>query len=155
MSLLQILSICTFIITIFYEKFLGGSQQIQAKKGKRKDGKQNQNGVVVVDALSDAEKANILSQVLKELKTTLTDCDKALGKSFRLLKFNNIHSPLNPISDTWKQPSMTTSLVKTLAAMTLDPHVDTIVNNTFKENHTTVVKDLKQILKDKIKMANK
>lgn len=84
----QILSICTFVISIFYEKFLGGSQQIQAKKGKRKDGKQTQNGVLGKDELSDAEKANILSQVLKELKTTLTDCDKALGKSKTLIKFS-------------------------------------------------------------------
>lgn len=59
------------------------------------------------------------------------------------------------LTDTWKKPSMTTSLVKTLAAMSLDPQVDTIVNNTFRENHITVVKDLKQILKDKIRMANK
>lgn len=67
---------------------MGGSQQIQAKKGKRKDGKQTQNGVLGNDELSDAEKANILSQVLKELKTTLTDCDKALGKSKTLIKFS-------------------------------------------------------------------
>lgn len=110
---------------------------------------------MVVDELSDAEKANILSQVLKELKMTLNDCDKALGMSLVYLVLQLSLNSSFTKTETWKQPSMTTSLVKTLAAMSLDPQVDTIVNNTFKENHTTVVKDLRQILKDKIKMANK
>ena len=50
---------------------------------------------------------------------------------------------------------MTGSIVETLAALSLNPSVETNISNAFKENHTVVIKDLKQILKDKIKMTNK
>lgn len=50
---------------------------------------------------------------------------------------------------------MTGSLVETLSALSLNPSVETNISNAFKENHNLVVKDLKQVLKDKIKMTNK
>lgn len=84
---------------------------------------------------TDKDRLTLLTNILKTLKSTLSDVDVAL--------------------DTWQTPVVSKTLSESLASMSLNPKVEDLVNGTFREDHKYTVKELKMIVKDKIKLINK
>lgn len=58
-------------------------------------------------------------------------------------------------ADSWKMPQVSNELLDSLAAMSLNPKVEATVSGIFRENHRLVVKELKNAIKEKIRMVQK
>ncbi len=56
------------------------------------------------------------------------------------------------IVDIWKTPCCPENILDRLASMSLNPKVEQLVSGTLKESHNITVKELKTIVKEKIRM---
>lgn len=56
------------------------------------------------------------------------------------------------LSDTWKTPCCPDNILDRLASMSLNPKVEQLVSGTLKESHNITVKEMKTIIKEKIRM---
>ncbi|XP_059620887.1 phagocyte signaling-impaired protein isoform X2 [Phlebotomus argentipes] len=133
---IEILSLCSFVLACGYERFSAaaiGSQQAGKKSRKR----ESLGNGEALGAAQVAEKERLVAivDVLKCLRNQLTACDTAL--------------------DSWKMPQVSNELLDSLAAMSLNPKVEATVSGIFRENHRLVVKELKNAVKEKIRMVQK
>lgn len=58
------------------------------------------------------------------------------------------------LSESWKAPSLPKTLTETLASLSLNPKVETLVDSTISKNHELTVNELRTILKDKLRCLN-
>lgn len=56
--------------------------------------------------------------------------------------------------DSWKIPGVSDNLADRIAAMSLNPKVELVVNGMIRDSHLTTVKELKIIIRDKCRMLN-
>ncbi|XP_055695660.1 phagocyte signaling-impaired protein isoform X1 [Lutzomyia longipalpis] len=135
---IEILSLCSFVLVCGYERFSGTSlaSQQATKKNKKRDVEGNGESVIGgVGQVAEKERLVAIVDVLKGLRDQLSICDAAL--------------------DSWKTPQVSNELLDSLAAMSLNPKVEATVSGIFRENHRLVVKELKNAIKEKIRMVQK
>ncbi|GAB0092928.1 Phagocyte signaling-impaired protein [Sergentomyia squamirostris] len=137
---IEILSLCAFVLICAHDRFSGAplnSQHVPKKNKKRGD--VEGNGVEIGSGGNSqvAEKDRLVAivDVLKVLRDQFSICDLAL--------------------DSWKIPQVPNELLESLAALSLDPKVEETVSGIFRENHRLVVKELKNSIKEKIRMVHK
>lgn len=58
------------------------------------------------------------------------------------------------ISESWKAPQLPKTLTETLASLSLNPKVETLVDSTITKNHEITVDEIRIILKDKLRCLN-
>lgn len=142
----QILSLITFILSVSYERLTVLTSNVKIRKNKKKSS---------TNANYNADSSNAITNNDAHNNISLTDKDRLalVVNIIRVLKplLNEIDTTL----DTWKTPVVSKSLTDILASMSLNPKVEDLVNGTFREDHKYAVKELKIIVKDKIKMINK
>lgn len=57
-------------------------------------------------------------------------------------------------TESWKLPCIPEDLTAILASLSLNPNVETLVKTTIKESHNLTVKELRLLIKDKLRMLN-
>lgn len=57
-------------------------------------------------------------------------------------------------SESWKAPKLPKTLTETLASLSLNPKVETLVDSTISKNHEITVDEIRTILKDKLRCLN-
>ncbi|CAD7093319.1 unnamed protein product [Hermetia illucens] len=127
-SAVEILSLYAFVLSVCHQKY--ATTPVQAKKSKKKEG---------VQKTASENLSQRIIGLMRHLKQELQICDNELV--------------------LWKQPKFHTSLAECMSGMSLNPQVEssvtTKVSDIFKENHLQTIKDLRNIIKDKIRMVNK
>lgn len=58
------------------------------------------------------------------------------------------------VSESWKAPRLPNTLTETLASLSLNPKVETLVDSTITKNHEITVDEIRTILKDKLRCLN-
>lgn len=68
----------------------------------------------------------------------------------------NFVNPLSVLSfpESWKMPCLPKNLTETLASLSLNPNVETLVQGTIRKDHELTVDELRIVLKDKLRMLN-
>ncbi|XP_055848195.1 phagocyte signaling-impaired protein [Episyrphus balteatus] len=137
---IEILSLYAFILSICHERFAISSQNSQTKKNKKKDGKASQNDEnLATNIMNEKERMLLIVELMRHLKQHLQNCANSLAG--------------------WKPPQIPTNLVSCMADMSLNPDVESSllneVANTFKDSHDQTIIELKNLIKDKIRMVNK
>lgn len=137
---IEILSLYAFVLSICHERFLTSSQTSQTKKNKKKDNKSTQNDDnLTANLMNERERLLLTVELMRHLKQHLQNCANSLGG--------------------WKPPRIPTNLTSCMADMSLNPDVETSLLSevaiTFKENHDQTITELKNLIKDKIRMVNK
>ncbi|KAL9890093.1 phagocyte signaling impaired isoform 1-T3 [Glossina fuscipes fuscipes] len=126
---LEILSLYAFILTALYEK-LQTSSKIKPKK------KSNSETELVI---SEKERCQMLIELMRLLKREFQRCDKLIND--------------------WKTPALPRDLNSFMADMSLKPEVEATligdVASVFKESHELMVTELRNLIKDKIRMISK
>lgn len=72
-----------------------------------------------------------------------------------MFNFNHFYFCFNSsiiILDIWATPFCPDNITDQIAAISLNPKVEILVNTTLKDGHTITVKELKTIIKEKIRM---
>jgi hypothetical protein len=133
---LQILSLCTFVLSVCCKQL----NQPQPKKQKKKDNQQQKSQTPTATTndsghtLLEKEKIVLVTEIAAKLKPIFNDIEKQLGQ--------------------WKTPSLCDSLAKCLEAMSINDKVETLVNTTIQESHNLFVQEMQNLVKEKIRMLN-
>lgn len=128
---LEILSLYAFLLSVLNDK-LQCSAKTKAKKKPAADNKTQ-------EPISEKERSQMLQELMRQLKHKLEACDAAIR--------------------IWKPPTLPRELSSFMADMSLKPEVEATlisdVSATFKESHELMVTELRNLLKDKIRMIGK
>ncbi|KAH8310732.1 hypothetical protein KR044_002767 [Drosophila immigrans] len=127
---LEILSLYAFLLSMLNDK-LQASAKTKTKKKPTGDNKSQE--------ISEKERCQMLQELMRQLKHKLEACDAALR--------------------IWKAPTLPRNLSSFMADMSLKPEVEATligdVSATFKESHELMVTELRNLLKDKIRIVGK
>lgn len=145
----QILSLATLVLSVCLETY--STTTNVAAKQNRKEKKETST----TQLLSEKVRLQLVTSMCVKLKSELADCESALGK--RKFKGNLLFSTTNSFmfdisTDIWKTPFCPENILDRLASMSLNPKVEQLVSGTLKESHNITVKELKTIVKEKIRM---
>ncbi|XP_002000593.4 phagocyte signaling-impaired protein [Drosophila mojavensis] len=128
---LEILSLYAFLLSVLNDK-LQCSAKTKAKKKTSGDNKTQ-------EPISEKERSQMLQELMRQLKHKLEACDAAIR--------------------IWKPPTLPRELSSFMADMSLKPEVEATligdVSATFKESHELMITELRNLLKDKIRMVGK
>ncbi|ALC47317.1 psidin [Drosophila busckii] len=131
---LEILSLYAFLLSVLNEK-LQSCAKTKTKKKPTGDGKANDAPLPI----SEKERSQMVLELMRQLKHKLELCDATIR--------------------TWKPPTLPRELSSFMADMSLKPEVEATligdVSATFKESHELMVTELRNLLKDKIRMVAK
>ncbi|XP_034485677.1 phagocyte signaling-impaired protein [Drosophila innubila] len=131
---LEILSLYAFLLSVLNDK-LQTSTKTKTKKKPSGDNKSQDTP----HPISEKERSQMLQELMRQLKHKLEACDAALR--------------------TWKAPTLPRDLSSFMADMSLKPEVEATligdVSATFKESHELMVTELRNLLKDKIRIVGK
>lgn len=160
----QIFALVTFILSVVHEKYLASSNR-QTKRNKKKTTAEETTGPNIYTP-NDKERVNVITSLINRLKTELNTIDAALGetsflpftqfKSIFYFQFSNFQSFsfFFHFVECWKTPGLPKTLTETLASLSLNPKVETLVNNTITRNHEITVHEMRTIIKDKLRCLN-
>ncbi|XP_030374579.1 phagocyte signaling-impaired protein [Scaptodrosophila lebanonensis] len=131
---LEILSLYAFLLSVLNDK-IQSSGKTKIKKKPNADNKTCDTP----QPISEKERSQMLLELMRQLKRKLEDCDAAIRN--------------------WKAPALPRDLNSFMADMSLKPEVEATligdVSSTFKESHELLVTELRNLLKDKIRMVGK
>ncbi|KRK02911.1 uncharacterized protein Dyak_GE28600 [Drosophila yakuba] len=126
------LSLYAFLLSVLNDK-LQVSSKTKAKK------KPVENKVDGPQPISEKERSQMLQELMRQLKHKLEACDAAIR--------------------TWKAPVLPRDLSSFMSDMSLKPEVEATligdVSATFKDSHELMITELRNLLKDKIRMVAK
>ncbi|XP_061402206.1 phagocyte signaling-impaired protein [Musca vetustissima] len=129
-SCLEMISLYAFVLQAIYEK-LQASMKTKQKRKPSADG--------VEQIMNEKERCQLTVELMRQLKIEFQRCDKCL---------------LN-----WNTPALPRNLNSFMADMSLKPEMEAIligdVASTFKESHEFMITELRNLLKDKIRMVTK
>ncbi|XP_068156059.1 phagocyte signaling-impaired protein [Drosophila tropicalis] len=130
---LELLSLYAFLLSVLNEK-LQVISKTKTKKNRSSADNKNQDATI-----SEKERGQMVHELMRQLKHKLEACDAAIR--------------------TWKAPVLPRDLSSFMADMSLKPEVEATligdVSATFKESHELMVTELRNLLKDKIRMSAK
>uniref|UniRef100_A0A182XBG5 Phagocyte signaling-impaired protein n=1 Tax=Anopheles quadriannulatus TaxID=34691 RepID=A0A182XBG5_ANOQN len=143
---IEMISLMVFLLAVCYDKYLHApTSQAQPSAGKKvKKGPENSapNTATTTNASNDAssvvperERLVLVTKVLRELKQTINAMDLLLA--------------------SWKPPLVQDSLSAAIERMSLNPKCASTVQSTIAENALTEVRELRKLLKDKLKLMSK
>ncbi|KAH8278391.1 hypothetical protein KR018_001551 [Drosophila ironensis] len=129
---LEMLSLYALLLSVLNDKL-----QVSAKtKAKKKPTDNKANGP---QPISEKERSQMVQELMRQLKHKLEACDTAVRN--------------------WKAPALPRDLSSFMADMSLRPEVEATlisdVSATFKDSHDLMVTELRNLLKDKMRMAAK
>ncbi|BFF89387.1 phagocyte signaling-impaired protein [Drosophila madeirensis] len=131
---LEMLSLYAFLLSVLNDK-LQVSSKTKTNKKKQGDNKTQDTPQPV----SDKERSQMVQELMRQLKHKLESCDAAIR--------------------SWKAPVLPRDLSSFMADMSLKPEVEATligdVSATFKDSHELMVTELRNLLKDKIRMVAK
>ncbi|XP_060647501.1 LOW QUALITY PROTEIN: phagocyte signaling-impaired protein [Drosophila nasuta] len=131
---LEILSLYAFLLSVLNDK-LQASAKTKTKKKPTGDNKTQDMPQII----SEKERSQMLQELMRQLKHKLEACDSALR--------------------SWKPPNLPRELSSFMADMSLKPEVEATligdVSATFKESHEVMVTELRNLIKDKIRIVGK
>ncbi|XP_062555855.1 phagocyte signaling-impaired protein [Armigeres subalbatus] len=131
---IEIASLVLLVMTMCYDKYSQAPAPQPTRKGKKKDSEQNNHeGAVVL--MTDKNRLQLLVDVLRTLKTNLVECEAVLS--------------------SWELPLLSNSLAAALEQMSLDAKSESAVRLKLMDSHIGEIKELKKLLKDKLKLINK
>lgn len=134
---LEIACLVLFVLTVCFDKFSQSSQSTTAqptRKPKKKDPADQNNHEAIV-LMTDKARLQLVSDVLRTLKTGFTECEAVLS--------------------SWELPLLSESLAAALEQMSLGAKSESAVRLNLMESHQLEIVDLKKLLKDKLKLINK
>ncbi|XP_075146242.1 phagocyte signaling impaired [Haematobia irritans] len=126
---LEMISLYAFVLQAIYEK-LQTSTKTKQKRKPNTEGEQ---------VMHEKERCQLTIEVMRQLKLEFQRCDKLLG--------------------SWNTPTLPNDLFSFMSGMSLTPEVEATligdVVSTFRESHDFMITELKNLLKDKIRMLTK
>ncbi|XP_067645429.1 phagocyte signaling-impaired protein isoform X2 [Eurosta solidaginis] len=129
---IEILSLYAFVLSVVYEKL----QQPGKIKPRKKSGAENNSDFNVI---SEKERCQLVVELIRHLKK----------------QFQNMETVIT----NWKTPTLPRELNSFMADMSLKPEVEATligdVASIFKESHELMVTELRNLIKDKIRMLGK
>ncbi|XP_016960567.1 phagocyte signaling-impaired protein [Drosophila biarmipes] len=129
---LEMLSLYAFLLSVLNDKL-----QVSSKAKTKK--RPADNKVDGPQPISEKERSQMLQELMRQLKHKLEACDAAIR--------------------TWKAPVLPRDLSSFMSDMSLKPEVEATligdVSATFKDSHELMVTELRNLLKDKIRMVAK
>ncbi|XP_053658004.1 phagocyte signaling-impaired protein [Anopheles marshallii] len=147
---IEMISLMVFVLTVCYDKYLHApASQTQPNTGKKvkkgqsiEGGGQNTANSVNSDAsgtsvtlVPERERLVLVTKVLRELKQRINDMDLVLA--------------------SWKPPVVEDTLSAAIERMSLNPKYASSIQLTIVENALTEVRELRKLLKDKLKLMSK
>ncbi|XP_031637101.1 phagocyte signaling-impaired protein [Contarinia nasturtii] len=129
---IEIFALATFVMSVVHEKYLANTNR-QAKRSKKKSTTDETAGKNIYTP-NDKERVNIITSLINRLKTELNTIDAAM--------------------ESWKAPRLPKTLTETLASLSLNPKVETLVDSTITKNHEITIDEIRTILKDKLRCLN-
>lgn len=121
---IELLSLAALVLSVCSEIY-STAANVPAKQN-RKEKKQT------TQLLSEKARLQLTVSMSNKLKSDLADCEAAI--------------------DTWKTPGCPDNILDRLASMSLNPKVEQLVSGTLKESHNITVKEMKTIIREKIRM---
>lgn len=131
---IEIASLVLLVLTMCYDKYSQAPAPQPTRKAKKKDSEQNNHEVTVV-LMTDKNRLQLVVDVLRTLKTNLVECEAVLS--------------------TWELPLLSDTLAAALEQMSLDSKSESAVRLKLMDSHLGEIKELKKLLKDKLKLINK
>ncbi|XP_050068451.1 phagocyte signaling-impaired protein [Anopheles maculipalpis] len=151
---IEMISFMVFVLAVCYDKYLhtpaSQTQPNTGKKGKKgqstdSSGPGATNNAINSDANSgtaaatifvpERERLTLVTKVLRELKQRINEMDLVLA--------------------SWKPPVVEESLTAAIERMSLNPNYASNIQLTIAENALTEVRELRKVLKDKLKLMSK
>uniref|UniRef100_A0A1I8P4E4 N-terminal acetyltransferase B complex subunit MDM20 homolog n=1 Tax=Stomoxys calcitrans TaxID=35570 RepID=A0A1I8P4E4_STOCA len=127
---LEIISLYAFILQAIYEKLQASTKTKQKRKSHADGGEQ---------VMHEKERCQLTVEMMRQLKLEFQRCDKCLL--------------------SWNTPALPKNLNSFMADMSLKPEVEATligdVASTVKESHDFMITELRNLLKDKIRMVTK
>ncbi|KXJ73627.1 hypothetical protein RP20_CCG015361 [Aedes albopictus] len=130
----EIASLILFVMTVCFDKYSQAPAPQPTRKIKKKDSEQNNHEPAVV-LMTDKNRLQLVVDVLRALKTNLVDCEAVLS--------------------SWELPLLSDSLAGALEQMSLGAKSESAVRLKLMDTHLGEIKELKKLLKDKLKLINK
>ncbi|XP_065087251.1 phagocyte signaling-impaired protein [Ochlerotatus camptorhynchus] len=127
-------SLVLFVLTVCYDKYSQAPAPQPTRKAKKKDSDLNNHEPTVV-LMVDKNRLLLVTDVLRALKTNLTECEAVLS--------------------SWELPLLSDSLAAALEQMSLGAKSESAVRLKLMDTHLGEIKELKKLLKDKLKLINK
>ncbi|XP_014088725.1 phagocyte signaling-impaired protein isoform X1 [Bactrocera oleae] len=129
---LEILSLYAFVLSVIYEKL----QQPVKTKPRRKTGQESNSDFNIIN---EKERSQLLIELMRHMRKQFQSCEAAITK--------------------WKTPTLARELNSFMADMSLKPEVEATligdVASIFKESHELMVSELRNLIKDKMRMLSK
>ncbi|XP_053958100.1 phagocyte signaling-impaired protein [Anastrepha ludens] len=127
----EILSLYAFVLSLIHEKM----QQPGKAKPRKKTGQENSD----VNVIHEKERSQLVVELMRSLKKQFQSCETAIVN--------------------WKTPTLPRELNSFMADMSLKPEVEATligdVASIFKESHELMVTELRNLIKDKMRMLCK
>ncbi|XP_036322766.1 LOW QUALITY PROTEIN: phagocyte signaling-impaired protein [Rhagoletis pomonella] len=127
----EILSLFAFLLSMIYEKL----QQPGKSKPRKRPGQENSD----VNVIHEKERSQLVVELMRHLKKQFQNCETAITN--------------------WKTPMLPRELNSFMADMSLKPEVEATligdVASIFKESHELMVTELRNLIKDKMRMLSK
>nr|Q17DK2.2 RecName: Full=Phagocyte signaling-impaired protein; AltName: Full=N-terminal acetyltransferase B complex subunit MDM20 homolog; AltName: Full=N-terminal acetyltransferase B complex subunit NAA25 homolog [Aedes aegypti] len=130
----EIAALVLFVMTVCFDKYSQAPAPQPTRKTKKKDSEQNNHEPAVV-LMTEKNRLQLVVDVLRALKTNLVDCEAVLS--------------------SWELPLLSDSLAGALEQMSLGAKSESAVRLKLMDTHLGEIKELKKLLKDKLKLINK
>ncbi|XP_058454412.1 phagocyte signaling-impaired protein [Malaya genurostris] len=131
---IEIICLVLFVLTVCYDKYSQAPALQPTRKVKKKDAEQN-NHESAVTVMTDKNRLLLISDILRLLKHNIIECDTVLS--------------------TWELPLLSDSLAAALEQMSLGAKCESGVQLKLMESHSGEIRELRKLLKDKLKLINK
>ncbi|XP_053680205.1 phagocyte signaling-impaired protein [Anopheles nili] len=138
---IEMISLMVFMMAVCYDKFLHApASQTQASVGKKSKKQSTESSAPASnesskDFVPERERLVLVTKVLRELKQRINEADLVLA--------------------SWKLPIVQDSLSAAMERMSLNPKCATTVQSAVADDVLTEVKELRKLLKDKLKLMSK
>ncbi|XP_070505288.1 phagocyte signaling-impaired protein [Chironomus tepperi] len=143
----EIMSLCSFVLSLCYEKCNHNQAQTTSKKKKQQTNsevKENSKQITM------KEKVSLITEIIRNLKSALNTAEKSLEKLKPLKVEKNLNEYLASLSINPKESNKTNNSETTSVITTVNIDIHTI----FDENYQQSVKEISMLIKDKLKLIN-
>ncbi|XP_055546311.1 phagocyte signaling-impaired protein isoform X2 [Wyeomyia smithii] len=130
---IEIACLVLFVLTVCYDKYSQAPPPQPTRKPKKKESEQNNHECTVV--MNEKNRLHLVTELLRTLKVNIIECEAALS--------------------SWEAPLVSDSLTAALEQMSLNPKSESSVRLKLMDSHVGEIKELKKLLKDKLKLINK
>lgn len=154
---MQILALASLVLTISGEKY----KTICSSRGGRKT---KLKADQPIGSTTDRDRLGAVQALVGQLQTVLGDVDQSIGECLDckiIFLKNSWQSFLFPYSvysfffrhaANWTAPLCPDNLVDRIAAMSLNPNVEPLVQTTLREGHRIAVEEMRAIVREKQRM---